>query len=37
MRRFITTIILSLLAVNLFGNDGLPNPHQFLKKVYTSF
>ena len=34
MRRFITTIILSLLAVNLFGNDGLPNPRLFLKKVF---
>jgi hypothetical protein len=34
MRRFITIIILSLLAVNLFGNDGLPNPRLFLKKVF---
>lgn len=34
MRRFITTIIFSLLAVNLFGNDGLPNPLLFRKKVF---
>ena len=34
MRRFITTIILSLLAANLFCNDGLPNPRLFRKKVF---
>ena len=34
MRRLITTIVLSLLAVNLSCNDGLPNPRRFLKKVY---
>ncbi len=34
MRRYIITIVFSLLFASLFGNDGIPNPHLFLKKVY---
>ena len=34
MRRFIFTIVLSLLFAPLFGNDGFPKPRLFLKKVY---
>ena len=34
MRRFIITIVLSLLSAHLFGNDGIPNPRMFMKKVF---
>jgi pimeloyl-ACP methyl ester carboxylesterase len=34
MRRFIFTLVLSLLFAPLFGNDGFPKPRLFLKKVY---
>lgn len=34
MRRFIITIVLSLLSAHLLGNDGIPNPRLFMKKVF---
>ena len=34
MRRYLFITVLSLLFVHLFGNDGIPNPRQFRKKVY---
>ena len=34
MRRFLFTIALSLFFAHLFGNDGIPDPRLFLKKVY---
>ena len=34
MRRYIFAIVFSLSCANLFGNDGIPNPLLFLKKVY---
>ena len=34
MRRSIITIILSMLFTQLFGNEGIPNPLLYLKKVY---
>ena len=34
MRRYIFALVLSLSFVHLFGNDGIPNPRLFLKKVY---
>ncbi len=34
MRRCIITIVLSLWFVHLFGNDDIPNPRLFMKKVY---
>ena len=34
MRRFVFTIVFSLLFAPLFGNDDIPNPRLFFKKVY---
>ena len=34
MRRHIITLVLSLTIAYLYGNDNIPNPHLFLKKVY---
>lgn len=34
MRRYLFITVLSLLFVHLFGNDGIPNPRLFRKKVY---
>ena len=32
MRRYVLTIVFSLLFAPLFGNDGIPNPRLFQKK-----
>ena len=34
MRRYVLIIVFSLLFAPLFGNDGIPNPRLFQKKVY---
>ena len=34
MRRHIITLVLSLTIAYLYGNDDIPNPRLFLKKVY---
>jgi pimeloyl-ACP methyl ester carboxylesterase len=34
MRRYTITLLLFLWFAHLFGNDGIPNPRLFLKKVY---
>ena len=34
MRPYIFAFVLSLSFVHLFGNDGIPNPRLFLKRVY---
>ena len=34
MRRYFFTILLSLLFIHIFGDNGIPNPTLFLKKVY---
>ena len=34
MRRYIFTLVFSFLFISLFGNDDIPNPRLFFKKVY---
>lgn len=34
MRRFLVTIVLSLLSFHLLGNEGIPNPGLFMKRVF---
>jgi len=34
MRRYVFTMVLSLLIAHLFGDNGIPDPRLFFKKVY---
>ena len=34
MRRLFLTIVIFLLSANLFGNDGIPDPRLFMKRVF---